>query len=76
MAYTDVEMHEMRRRYLRTSKPKVLRELLREQALDAHLERKAVRCRARAQEYIDGGTGEGQAWQWAVREVLLETEAD
>ena len=76
MAYTDEELREKRLHYLRTCKPKMLRELRRNGELDAHLEKKARRCRERAQDLIDTGTYEGQAWSWAVREVLLETEAD
>lgn len=76
MAYTDEELREKRLHYLRTCKPKVLRELQKSKQLDDHLEKKARRCLERAQDLIDTGTFEGQAWSWAVREVLLETEAD
>ncbi len=76
MSYTDDELKEKRLRYLKDCKPKELRQLRKDGALADALDRRVARCRRRAEELMDSGTFEGQAWSWAVREVLLETEAD
>lgn len=76
MEYTDDLLKERRRKYLELCKPDTLRNLKREGTLDDHLENSARRCRERAESLMAGGTFSGQAWQWAIREVLLETEAD
>ena len=74
--HTDEQLKAMRLRYLRDCKPQELGRLHKEHSLDEHLQRKADRCRSRADSLVESGTFEGQAWQWAIREVLLETEAD
>ena len=74
--HTDDQLKEMRLRYLKDCKPQELRRLRKERSLDESLQRRADRCRARANDLVQSGTFEGQAWQWAIREVLLEQEAD
>ena len=74
--YDDDDLEDKRLTFLRDCKPQELRRLRKEKTLDEHLARKAKRCRSRAESLVKSGVFEGQAWQWAIREVLLETEAD
>ena len=74
--YTDEELEEKRLTYLRLCKPKELRRLRKEGALAEHLERRARRCRDQVASLTQDGVFEGRAWQVAIREALLETEAD
>ena len=76
MEYTDGMLEELRLDYLKRCKPTRFRLLNKDGTLDRHLQRSAIRCRERANTLILTGTAEEQAWQWAIREVLLETEAD
>ena len=76
MEYTDGMLQDRRLEYLKQCKPTRLRHMKDEGTLDEHLEKSAKRCRERANSFILTGTGEAQAWQWAIREVLLETGAD
>ena len=75
--YSDEHLKELREDFLRESRPKEYRRLKKAGELEAHLQREAERCRRRAQELVDTHiTFLQQAWQWAIREVLLETEWD
>lgn len=74
--WTDDDLKEKRLGYLKACKPGDLRRHRREKTLDAHLEKKAHRCREHAERLMQSGTYKGQAWAWAIREVLLDTPAD
>ena len=76
MPYTDADLREKRLYYLKACKPHDLRQLRQDRQLDSHLDRKVSRCREQAEDLIESGVFAGQAWQWAIREILLETEAD
>ena len=75
--YSDDDLMDKRLDYLREITPAEYRRLKKDGELDEHLQYKAARCRkevARMQE--KEGVSEVQAWQWAIREVLLDTPRD
>ena len=75
--YDDARLMDMRENFLIDNRPEFYRELLAEGTLEEHLERKAKRCLERAESIAASGiTFKEQAMQWAIREVLLETEWD
>ena len=74
--YSQDELKDKRRTFLQEVKPDALRCLEREGRLEAHLGRYADRCRNGAAELIREGMFANRAWQIAIREVILETEAD
>ena len=74
--YTDDKLKELRLKYLGDCKPSALKKLKKSGELDSHLQRRADMARRRCANLMATGVFEGQAWQWAIREVLLETERD
>ena len=73
---SDEELIEYRRNYLRDCDNKEYRRLARKGQLDDHLQEKADKCRANAEDMVEQGTFPPQAWHWAIRETLLESERD
>ena len=73
---SDEELFEYRRGYLRDCDRREYRRLARKGQLDAHLREMADQCRSNAERLIRRGTFPPQAWHWAIRETLLETERD
>ena len=73
---SDEELFEYRRGYLRDCDRREYRRLARKGQLDAHLREKADECRSDAERLIRRGPFPAQAWHWAIRETLLETERD
>ena len=74
--YTDDALKETRLKYLRDCKRPELRRLRKEKKLDSHLQRLADRSRSRVDSLVQSEVADVRAWQWAIREVLLETEPD
>lgn len=74
--YTDERLHELRYNYLLNCKPTTLKQLDDDGELETHLEFRADLCLKRVDSLMASGIHEGQAWQWAIREILLETEHD
>ena len=74
--YDDDDLQEKRLKFLKDCKPEELRRLRKEGKPDQHLERRATQCRRRAAEIEQDGVHTARAWSVAIREVLLETEAD
>ena len=60
-----------------TGRETMPRRLRREGGLGEHLDLSAKRCIDLAGIYLkQPGVADGQAWSWAIREVLLESEQD
>ena len=75
--YDDDQLKQFRRNFLRGNRPEEFRRLKREGQLEAHLQEHADACRSRAASLVEQGeTFEAQAWQWAIRIVLLESLPD
>ena len=75
--YDDDHLKNLRRNYLRNSRPKEFRRLTHKGELEEHLEERTDACRTEAKRIEDKGLAfEGQAWQWAIRSVLLEQPWD
>lgn len=56
--------------------PKYYRAMKKSGELDEFCKDAANRTRRLAENYIATGTFPAQAWQWAIREVILEVERD
>ena len=75
--YDDERLKALRRNYLEETKPEWYCLLVQEDRLAAHLQGKADACREEAKRIVAQGiTFEEQAWQWAIRSVLLDQEWD
>ena len=75
--YDDAKLKEYRLNYLRDCQPEELERLERVGQLEQHLQKRADRCRRRAANLVENGTTFAeQAWQWAIREVLLDSPWD
>ena len=75
--YPDDDLMDKRLKFLRENRPKEYRRLKQAGTLDAHLEAAAAACVREAERLIaTGATFESQAWQWAIRSKLLESEPD
>ena len=76
--YHPDDLKDKRLRFLRENKRSEYRRLRQAGELEQHLEFRANRCIQRAQEILRSGATdiEGQAWSWAIREVLLDTDWD
>ena len=75
--YEDDRLKQLRRNFLSGERPEEVAALEREGKLEAHLQERADACRKEAARLVESGTTfEGQAWQWAIRSVLLETVWD
>ena len=74
--YSDGDLMDIREKYLEENRPEEYARLVREDELEAHLERSAASCVEQAKNYMRQGTIESQAWRWAIRVALLDTEPD
>ena len=75
--YDDDRLKRLRRNFLSGNRPEELAQLTRDGHLEAHLQRRADACRREVKRLVGSGeTFEEQAWQWAIRTVLLETPPD
>ena len=75
--YHDDRLKELRKNYLKNCRPTELRRLTKAGELDEHLQRMATACRREQARMVESGeAADPQAWQWAIREVLLETARD
>ena len=75
--YDNEHLMELREDFLIDNRPTYYERLVDEGRLEEHLEQMAERCRTEARRLVSQGiTFTGQAWQWAIRSVLLETEWD
>ena len=75
--YDDDKLKDFRRNFLESERPEEFAELSRAGELDTHLQEHADACRRHAEHLVESGeTFEGQAWQWAIRYVLLERPYD
>ncbi len=62
--------------YRQDCKKKMYLELVRDGELEDHLQDRANEARRFAETPIRQGTFAGQAWQWAIRAKLLDSEMD
>ena len=75
--YDDDKLKSFRRNFLESERPDDLAALSIAGELETHLQEHADACRRRAAELVASGqTFDGQAWQWAIRSVLLERPYD
>ena len=72
----DEELKTYRLEYLRDCQNKEYRRLARKGLLDEHLQEMADAARAFAEDLIKRGEFPPQAWQWAIRVKLLDSEMD
>ena len=72
--YSQGQLQDKRRNYLRSCNYQEFRRLVRSGEIDAHLETKANECRRYAVALIEQGTFYEQAWSWAVRVHLLDSD--
>ena len=73
---SDEELKRIKRNYLRDCQNKEYRRLARRGELDEYLQECADSARRFAQNLIETGTFANQAWSWAVRVELLDSEMD
>lgn len=69
-------LRAIRPEYLRENDQKEFRRLARKGLLEEHLDQKARAAQAFASDLMATGTMDSQAWSWAVRVELLESEMD
>ena len=75
--YDDDQLKEFRLNFLRDVKPVEYERLLQEGELEDHLQERADACRTEQARLVENGTTfDAQAWQWAIRSVLLESPWD
>ena len=75
--YDDGRLREYRLKYLRENRPAELNRLEAAGELEQHLDQKVAACRADAERLVKRGqTFPAQAWRWAIRRYLLETDYD
>ena len=74
--YTQDELKKIKRDYLRECQPKMYRELRRDGELEEYLASRANSARKVAHNFMRTGTHSGQAWSWAIRTELLDSEMD
>ena len=74
--YSQDELKDIARKYLRENDHKEYRRLARRGELDAYAEERANAARAYAHNLIKTGTFGLQAWSWAIRVVILKSEMD
>ena len=72
--YSEVQLKDKRRNFLRSCRYAVFRQLVRSGEIDQHLETKANECRQHAESVVDQGTFYEQAWSWAARVHLLDAD--
>lgn len=75
--YHDDQLKEFRSNFLANVRPEELSRLRNAGELDDHLQERADACSREATRLVEQGTTfEAQAWQWAIRTELLESERD
>ena len=74
--YSQDELKDIARKYLRENEHKEYRRLARRGELDAYAEERANAARESAHNLIKTGTFALQAWSWAIRVVILKSEMD
>ncbi len=75
--YDDDRLKEIREQFLESMRPDELAELRQTGELEQHLQNKADSCRKHAASLIKSGHAfKEQAWNWAIRVVLLESDYD
>ncbi len=74
--YSDDQLMGMREKFLKENREEEYERLRQAGDLETHLEEHAAACVSRADSYIRQGESESQAWRWAIRAVLLETDPD
>ena len=72
--YSEVQLKDKRRNFLRSCRYAVFRQLVQSGEIDQHLETKADECREQVEALIDQGTFCEQAWSWAARLHLLDAD--
>ena len=70
------ELKKFKRDYLRDCKPKEYRQLLPDDELERYLQQQADSCRRHEEALNRTGIRPPQAWHWAIRERLLDSERD
>ena len=73
---SDEELKSIRLEYLKDCQPQSYREYVEDGTLEDHLERVAKTARSFAETLVRQGTSRVQAWQWAIRVKLLDSEMD
>ena len=73
---SDEELRKEALDFYRTCHPKEYRELRKSGELEEVLTLKVEACKRHAAALIKNGVFENQAWFWAVKEIILEREAD
>ena len=75
--YSDDQLIEIRLDFLKENRPKQLKQLEGSGELDDHLRERADACVREAARLVETGiTFDEQAWQWAIRDKLLESTWD
>ena len=74
--YSQDALKDIARKYLLENKNKEFRRLARKGELDAYVEERANAARDFAHNLIKTGTFAPQAWSWAIRVAILESEMD
>ena len=72
--YSQEQLKDKRRNFLRSCNYAMFRRLVRTGEIDQHLETKANECRQYAEALVDQGTFHEQAWSWAARVHLLDAD--
>ena len=74
--YSDGDLMDIREKYPEENLPEEFERLQGTDELEQHLERSAKACVQQAESYMKQGVMEQQAWRWAIRVALLDTEPD
>ena len=74
--YSQDELQDIARKYLRDNENREYRRMARRGELDEDLEKTANRTHEFAHRLIASGTAVPQAWSWAIRVVILKSEMD
>ena len=78
MTYSDTKLREIRRNYLRENKPEEYDGMMQDGTLEEHLTSRASQCRREQARILrEGWTKiDSQAWSWAIRSELLDSQWD
>ena len=77
MAYAPESLEGIRLRYLRENRRRSYRDMVKRGILDEHLTNMARICRNAKERYLaEGAMDDEQAWNWAIRSVLLDSLPD
>ena len=74
--YSDGELMDIREKYLEENRPEEFERLQCTGELEQYLERSAKACVEQAESFMKQGVMDQQAWRWAIRVTLLDTEPD